>query len=500
MAKLNPYEMVSFSSWKGISLENHFNSLAQTSPQLATTQMIRLLEAKRKGNYLEGILSKFPTKVFDNDTYYYWHVVGAQYVHGILVEARDKEGQPINVGTFVGTHGDEFYLVFREDVFAKGEMIVGELNEEYPILIKEAAVMEGSNAVYKCELYGNVQEFGMPYEELVEGKRFSAEYNPVPSELSREAGDVRFTSASKMENEWSTLRLQHKVPGSAMDRKLAIGLPFQKEDGSIVVNTMWMQHVEWTVEKTFSEQKNRCLMFGVSNRNSNGEYVNIDSRTGMVIKTGDGLRKLQSYNGTIYYTDFSLSLIEKALYDITDGTDEIGGVFLMKTGKRGAALFNRAVMDKISGWERFELSASDLGIVKRTNSNLHDTALSVGYQFTEYRAPMGIIVKLEVDPMYDDPERNKLRHPLGGLAESYRFDIYKMGSKEIPNVQLAANKMHPEQRGYQSGFRNPYTGKNNIEFMSTDEDSAKIHRYWQGGVICYDMGMVKSLVPCCVAG
>jgi hypothetical protein len=35
-------------------------------------------------------------------------------------------------------------------------MIVGELNEEYPILIKEAAVMEGSNAVYKCELYGNV--------------------------------------------------------------------------------------------------------------------------------------------------------------------------------------------------------------------------------------------------------------------------------------------------------------------------------------------------------
>jgi hypothetical protein len=39
--------------------------------------MIRLLEAKRKGNYLEGILSKFPTKGFDNDTYYYWHVVGA---------------------------------------------------------------------------------------------------------------------------------------------------------------------------------------------------------------------------------------------------------------------------------------------------------------------------------------------------------------------------------------------------------------------------------------
>jgi hypothetical protein len=36
--------------------------------------------------------------------------------------------------------------------------------------------------------------------------------------------------------------------------------------------------------------------------------------------------------------------------------------------------------------------------------------------------------------------------------------------------------------------------------MSTDEDSAKIHRYWQGGVICYDMGMVKSLVPCCAAG
>lgn len=29
---------------------------------------------------------------------------------------------------------------------------------------------------------------------------------------------------------------------------------------------------------------------------------------------------------------------------------------------------------------------------------------------------------LEVDPMYDDKVRNKILHPDGGVAESYRYE------------------------------------------------------------------------------
>ena len=61
--------------------------------------------------------------------------------------------------------------------------------------------------------------------------------------------------------------------------------------------------------------------------------------------------------------------------------------------------------------------------------------MSAGFQFVEYRAPMGITLKVNVNPMYDDPVRNKILHPLGSFAESYRFDLYDIGNPEQP-IQL----------------------------------------------------------------
>lgn len=46
-----------------------------------------------------------------------------------------------------------------------------------------------------------------------------------------------------MRNEWSTVRIQHKVPGSMLDKKLAVGIPVTKEtEGrySHQVVNMWM--------------------------------------------------------------------------------------------------------------------------------------------------------------------------------------------------------------------------------------------------------------------
>lgn len=48
--------------------------------------------------------------------------------------------------------------------------------------------MEGTNAVYKCELMGgNVT--GVPSERLLSGERFSVEAAFVEKELSRAVGD-----------------------------------------------------------------------------------------------------------------------------------------------------------------------------------------------------------------------------------------------------------------------------------------------------------------------
>ena len=58
----------------------------------------------------------------------------------------------------------------------------------------------------------------------------------------------------------------------------------------------------------------------------------------------------------------------------------------------------------------------------------------ITFQFTEFLAPNGVKVKVEVDAYYDDPVRNKIMHPNGGPAFSYRYDIFDIGTMDQPNI------------------------------------------------------------------
>lgn len=259
-----------------------------------------------------------------------------------------------------------------------------------------------------------------------------------------------------MRNEWSTIRIQHKVPGSMLNKKLAVGIPIIKKaaSGKLVkeVTPMWMHNVDWAVECQFAEYKNNALVYGRSNRNANGEYMNI-GKSGNVIKTGAGLLEQMEVSNVIYYNDFSLKLLEDALYELSAAKLDYGDrIFVLRTGERGASQFHKAVLNTVSGWTQFILDNSSVGVVQKTTSPLHTNALSAGFQFTEYKAPNGVRVKLEVDPMYDDPVRNKVLHPNGGVAMSYRYDILYIGTMDQPNIFKCKIKGQDEIRGYQSGL------------------------------------------------
>lgn len=111
---------------------------------------------------------------------------------------------------------------------------------------------------------------------------------------------------------------------------------------------------------------------------------------------------------TMYYNDFSLKLIEDALYELSHAKLSMGErYFVIKTGERGALQFHKAILKTISGWTQFIFNGDQLKVIEKTNTNLHSTGLSAGFQFVEYKAPNGVRVKVEVDAWYDDPV-NKL--------------------------------------------------------------------------------------------
>lgn len=379
------------------------------------------------------------------------------------------------------------------------EYIVGNLNEIYQFRVLGDARMEGTNAVYRVELAGG-NEDGVPAERLLAGELFSIEAAFVEGEMSREVGDVRFASPVSMRNEFSHIRIKHKVPGNKLNRKLAVGVPIIVDNKKSTTN-MWMHYVDYAVETQFADYKNNALAFGRSNRNSNGEYTNI-GKSGNVIKTGAGLYEQMEVANTLYYNVFSLKLIEEALYDLSYGEIDLKNrVFLMRTGEKGAIQFHKAIMQEVSGWSMFALNGDALSVVQKADSPLHSNALKAGFQFVEYMAPNGVTLKLEVDPYYDDQVRNKIQHPLGGPAFSYRYDIMEIGTMDQPNIFKCTVKDEPEYRGYQWGpFRNPFTGEANNPYASFDEDAAVIHKYATFGVCVLDPTRTMSIIPAILQG
>ena len=504
--KLGKFQKLTFEHWKGLTKRNHLGAIFQEQPQQATNLMVQLL-AWYRGKTLDTFLSQFPTKEFDSDDEYTWPVVGSALRNIPLVEARDCDGNIVTSATLtnIGMNTEPFYLVFAEDWFADGEVIVGELNEVYPLRVLGDGRNEGTNTVYKVELMGGITS-GMPAELLLAGQRFSVEYAPVERELSRQVGDIRFASPIAMRNEFSTIRIKHKVPGSMLNKKVAFGIPLVDESGKKRVENMWMHNVQWELEWQWNEYKNNLLAFGRSNRNQNGEYLNI-GKSGEVIRMGAGLYEQMEVSNTDPYNNFSLKRFMDDIYQISRTKLGFGErKFIVKTGEMGAIQFSRAALSDGSGWSpiTYEYDAAALGTMKPTTSKMTPNGGAyrlTAPQVTEFIAPNGVYVKIDVDPFYDDPVRNKIQHPLGGPAMSYRYDIFDIGTMDQPNIfKVGVKDQVGDYTSYQWGLRNPFTGQKGNPNMSFDEDSAIIHKMTTTGVCVLDPTRTMSYIPAVLVG
>ena len=494
--KLQRFQTMNFKGWASeITKANHLGTFLQKQAQQASPVMIELLTVNY-GKNLDIFLSQFSTKTFETDDDFTWDLIGSARRNIPLKQARDEEGNPVTTsGKMVGAGKAPFEVVFSEDWFFNGEVIWGELNEAYSLRILGPAKYEGTDAVYTVELMdGNTT--GMPSEELLPGKKFSYGFAPVSRGLSRRVGGTRHATPASMRNEFSQIRISDKMSGDMMDEKIAMGIPMVTSDGKQTTQTAWMHIADWELEKTWSEYKANIIAYARSNRNANGEYMNYD-QSGEVIRMGDGIYPQVEVANTQYYNKFSLGIIEDILYDLTENKIGFGDrTFVLKTGQQGAIKFHKAVKEETSGW--MNVTLDHVGAVAKTSSPLHRNALKAGYQFTEWMAPNGITVKVDVDNTYDDRVRNKIMLD-GKPAQSSRFDIWDIGTSSEANICKITAKNRPEVRGYQWGLRNPWTGAYDNQYMSHDEDSATVHKMATLGALVYDPTRTVSLIPAVLA-
>ncbi len=497
--------MQHFDAWgERITKHTHISSIFGVKTQKVRGLMVELMAAKY-GKTLDTMLSALPTKEFESGDDYVWDVTGSTDRVIELKECRDEDGVVVdaNYTNNVGAGTAPFYLVFGEHWFFKGETIEGNLGNRYPLRVLEDPREEGTNYVYKVETMGGLTD-GVPAERLMPGELFSYGAAFVEGGLSRRVGGIRHAIPATLRNEFSHIRIHHKVSGDMMDDKLAISVLINKGQGikPEPVNA-WMLNVDFELEKTFRDYKNYALAWGRSNRNKNGEYTNIGV-SGDAIRTGDGLYELMNNGGNvIYYNDSPLRMIEEGLYNLFAGrVDFADRSVTIRGGERGIAWLQKEALADGSGWKpSFEFDGVQLGLMKKASAAHapQGGAIAVAApQVTELIAPMGIKITLEVDQSKDNINHSgyKLMHPKGGPISSYIFEILDMGSSVEPNIQKCKIKGHPDEwMGYEAGFRNPFTGAWNNDSMSNDEDAAVIHKMADTGIVVWDPTRTVRVMP-----
>ncbi len=501
--RISNQQMVGVTAWRGtVTKDNHLYGLFRSNPQMASNVMTVLMSSMHLPT-LDTYLSKeVPVREYEDDSELFWDIATSSRRNIPLVEARKADGTPIKASDDnVGVGFEPFYLVFPTDWFALGEVLWGELNEVYPMIVKEEGHQEGTNTVYLVEPFGAEGAAGIPADQLVAGKRFSWGYAPVEDNFSRKVGDVRFSTPVTMRGDWQRVRLQHKIGGKELGKRLAANIPVSREvNGKMqtAIASRWMLAVTWKIEETWNEYKCNALDRGVSTRMENGEYSNY-GLSGLANRQGAGFRQQQAAGNMTYYTKFSIGLIEDALYGVSAGKLDFNKrKFVVRTGERGAMLFSKEAKKEMSGWLPLYGGASNVPYIKGDGAtNFAPNGVSVAdLQVTRWLAPNGLDVTIMIDSSKDDVQTNKIMHPLGGTAESYRFDIFYASDEEQPNVQKCVVKGQPELRGYQWGpFANPFTGEMNNGSASFDEDAAVVHYKATLGLVIYDPTRCISLIP-----
>ncbi len=233
--RLSPLQMTDATDWKGLTTENHLGAIWQQAPQ-KVSDMITKIQSMYWGNNLDSVLAQFPTMYMEDDRDFYWELCSKALNHYELIEAR-IDGTAITAADQAGKNLTTFELVFAKDRFSDTQRIVGELNEIYPILIVGEGVKDGFNVVYTCRVDTGDPNMFIPYEELVQGKKFSGEYSPVERGLSRKGREINFKSMLSMRNSFSQIRIQKKSSGNMSKKKM--GGYFVSEQGKPVI--FWQQ-------------------------------------------------------------------------------------------------------------------------------------------------------------------------------------------------------------------------------------------------------------------
>ena len=489
--KVSRLQTVEPQHWSGVTRKSHLGMIGYTQPQYVDKVMDRLYEVNFGADNIVSFINQFPVHYIDQEGEYRWLLHGSEERSIPLSSASIDGTNAVGAGDRPGLAYSQFFMTFSEKWFDATSVIVGPDPDAYALRVVEDPVPAAGGWRYKVELVTGDENLFVPLTDLQQGTMWSEDFALVEQDLSKRGAGVRHISPFQMENTTSMIRRNYEVPGSMIKAGKNSPLAFAFVDQKGKTHTAWLDKLAWDFYVQCRRDKARLLMFGKSNRKQDGSYNN-KGESGNTISAGFGLYEQMEGGNILPYNKFDLDGLTKFALDISVG--KVPGdkrKLVLSTGEYGMWQFHKAASDKASGLRYLQSGHNFQG----SGSNM---TLNEG-QIMKYVSVNGIEFNLMLDPMKDDPVRNKIVHPEGGLVSSYTYDIWDFGtSNGKPNIQRVAVQGEEEYFKYIPGMRDPFSpgGKgDNPTPTSSPVDAYSVYKMFIGGIMVRNPFKTGRLVP-----
>lgn len=478
--------------WTGLTTDNHLGALYMQEPQLVSEVIEMIYKVNLGGDDIVSFINKFPVMYIDDDVPYEWLLQGADEKNIPIIDYWDNTyaAKP----TRAGIARSPFFVEFGERYFEMTDVIVGEKDELYKLRIISEPISRGTSWLYEVQLVTGDDTLFVPAEEMAAGKRWSKDYSLVEQTLSKRGGGIHHTSPFRMRNWMSMIRKQYTVPGNMIRKGANKPLAFAWMDADGKKITSWLGKLDWDFLTQFRRERARLLMYGNANRLADGTFGNL-GESGYEIRSGYGLYEQMAPSNVFFYNTFDLDWLTEIALGLSVGKlPEDERRFVLSTGEYGAYQFHKAVEDKSSGWAP---------LFNQDRVTIAGNKLTYRGQFMKYVAVNGIEFEVMIDPMKDNPVRNKIMHPDGGLAKSREYDLFDFGTASgEPNIQRVAMKGDEEIYKYIPGMRDPFNPYNNLSkpgVSASSVDGYEVHKMFIGGIRVKNPMRTMRIIPSLLA-
>lgn len=503
MAKILENQLFAGKSWNGFTTKNHFLAAFNWDNRHINDKIIDLMQMNLGEDFYTMIASHGTYRLPAGKDVLTWRLKNAFDENYELLSAFEDSAMTRPVGTTpgfkAGANGTHFFMLFEGKPFDTQEIIVGMKPDLYRLwIVEKPRNVGGSRWLYKVQLQTNSLESFIPNAEIAQGTRWSSDGGMVADSLSYEGFDVSFRSHAMMEARLTAFRLQHKIAGNMFNVR-PLGFYVKGKGGKSQL--LWISNVEFELMRKIKSTMAHIVMDNHSNVMKDGTVMNID-KNGQTATAGAGWK--QQWSSTNLHTwnlKPDLTTIRSIILDAVVGKIGINNRNVIITaGEYGLTALSDMVQRELgSGAFSTKPWATDTS-GKNYKWNGNEVNVKMG-QIMGYADINGINVTFVVDPSKDDPKRNKIYHPLGGLASSYEYDIMGFGGvDEKSNMQIIRREGEDPIFGSVEGIRGFFaknaTSFSNPKQLSTPVDGSTIHYFDPGiGGVVWDPSKVVRYYP-----